>query len=236
MTGITTVIFDVYETLAHNNAALWLQTFGEICRTQNLAMEPDELWSRWKALDVNFRKERLNLKEPEKSPPFKSYEEAWRDCFQETFREAGLDGDAAAAARMAVEDMGRREWYPDAIEALPQVQARWRTGVLSNADDAYLYPTLQSMRLPFEAVLSSEAARAYKPHSASFRLIMDMLGVKAEECVYVGDNQFDDVMGAREVGMKAVWLNRKETAPDPQLPLPDHQIRSLTELLQVLPR
>ena len=236
MSNITTVIFDVYETLAHNNVGLWMETFRGICRTQHLPMDAEQLWRHWKALEMNFRQERLNLQEPDKPPPFKSYEEAWRGCFQVVFHQCQLPGDAAAAARAAVEDMGLRKAYPDAVEAIPGVQARWRTGILSNADDDYLNPTLERLGYQFEAVLSSETARAYKPHPAPFHRIMEMLGVVAGECVYVGDNQFDDVQGANGVGMRTVWVNRNGSPLDPKLPVPDYQVRDLTELPQILER
>ena len=236
MSNITTVIFDVYETLAHNNVDLWLDTFRRICKEQRLPIKADELWRQWKALEMNFRGQRLNLEEPHKSPPFKSYEEAWRECFQGVFQRLQLPGDAAAAARASVEDMGRREPYADALEALPQVQARWTTGILSNSDDDYLTPTLDRLGFEFQAVLSSETARAYKPHPAPFHRIMEILGVTAQECVYVGDNQFDDVLGAQSVGMQAVLINRGGPPADPKLPIPDYEVRALTELPQVLTR
>ena len=118
MTKITTVIFDVYETLAHNDVGEWIDTFGRISRVQDLGMDPEHLYQELKALEMVFRKERLNLEEPEKSPPFKSYEEAWRDCFDQVFSRLGLAGDAVAAAKEAVRDMGMREPYQDAVEAL----------------------------------------------------------------------------------------------------------------------
>ena len=196
MANITTVIFDMYETLAHNSPELWHGIFETICRAQKLSVDPMELYHHWKTLEVNFRRDRLNLEEPEKSPSFKSYEQAWADCFQGTFQDLSLPGDAAAAARASVEGMSTREVYADAVEALPQIQARWRTAILSNADDDYLNPTLQRLGSRFEAVLSSQQAKAYKPHPAPFLQVMKMLGVQPQECVYVGDSQFDDVLGA----------------------------------------
>lgn len=230
MSRITTVIFDVYETLAHNSAGLWVDIFRRICHAQGLQVEPELLYREWKTHEMVFRKERLDLEEPENSPPFKSYEEAWRDCFCEAFSRLGLEGDAQAATREAVNDMGWREPYQDAAEALMLIQPRWRTGILSNADDGYLFPLLDRLGWRFEAVLSSEGARAYKPLPSPFRLIMGKMGVCAEESVYVGDTQYDDILGAKGVGMRAVWVNRRGESPDPKLPEPDYEIRNLNDL------
>ena len=234
MTPITTVIFDVYETLAHNDSGLWIETFVGICRAQGLEIDPQFLYQEWKALEMLFRKERHNLEEPDKSPPFKSYEEAWRDSFRDVFSRLGLKGDAAVAVKDAARDMGEREPYQDALEVLPVIQARWRTGVLSNADDNYLFPLLATVGWKFEAVLSSEGARAYKPLPSPFRQIMGKLGIVPQEAIYVGDSLYDDVLGAKGVGMRAVWLNRHKSVPDAQLPKPDYVIQNLRELPELL--
>ncbi len=234
MSGISTVIFDVYETLAHNNTALWTDTFRSICRDQRLDVEPESLYRQWKTLEMEFRRVRLNLEEPEKSPPFKSYEAAWRDCFADAFLKLGLRGDPAAAAKRAVRDMGLREPYQDAVSVLPVVQARWRTGVLSNADDDYLFPVLARLGWEFEAVLSSEGARAYKPQPSPFQQVLDAFGIGPEEAMYVGDTLYDDVLGAKGVGMRAAWINRRGETTDPSLPKPDYEVKSLMELPEIL--
>ena len=236
MARITTVIFDVYETLAVNNTGLWVETCGGICRDQGLSVDPGVFYSRWKALELGFRKERLNMEEPEKSPPFKSYYQAWKECFVDVFAQLGLPGDAGAAAQRTVEDMGKREAYGDAVEALPQIQEGWRTGILSNADDAYLFPLLEKIGWDFEVVLSSEGARAYKPLPSAFEQVMGALGVGPEECLYVGDTPFDDILGARGVGMGVAWINRHGASLDGAMPAPDYEVRSLGELPAILQR
>ena len=231
---ITTVVFDMYETLVENTTELWIRTFGEICETQGLAVDHQALFSEWKTLEMNFREDRLNLDEPEKSPPFMTYEQAWRDCFVGAFAKLGLEGDASAAARKADADLGCRWPYQDVLEALPIMQANWRTGVLSNADDDYLFPLIESLGWEFEAVLSSEMARAYKPLPSPFLRIVEMLKVAPGEVLYVGDNLYDDVLGAQSVGIKAAWINRFGKPHNPMYPKPDYELRSLMELPDVL--
>ncbi len=234
MGQITTVIFDMYETLAENNSVLWVDLFGRICADQRLAVSPQVLFDSWKPLEMQFRKVRLNLNEPEKSPPFKAYEEAWRECFVGAFAELGIEGDAAAAAKASIRDMGEREAYPDALSALPRIQQRWRTGLLSNADNDYLYPILERQGWQFEAVLSSEEAQAYKPLPAPFLSVMDKMGVAPEESLYIGDSLHDDVLGCKGVGMRAAWLNRPGSPLDMDGPQPDYVISSLDQLADVL--
>ena len=234
MPNITAIIFDMYETLAHNSPDLWLETFQRICHRQELTVDHQDLYRRWKSYEMNFRHERLNLEDPEKSPPFLTYEQAWADCFQRAFTDLNLQADPAVAARISVEHMGEREIYPDALQALPDIRTRWRTALLSNADDDYLNPTLARITGRFEAVLSSEQAQAYKPHPRPFLQVAQALGVQPSQCAYVGDSQFDDVLGASRVGMTTIWVSRHGASPDPNLPAPDYQISSLAQIPTLL--
>ena len=230
MPNITAVIFDVYETLVRHDQALWMPTFDDICREQDLPLSGQELWDRWKPLEVRFRRERYGA-----SYPFKSYERAWRECFESVFRELGK-GDAAAPARRMVLDHGQRASYPETREAIARLRqsGRFGLGVLSNADNDFLEPLLQGLALPFDAILSSETARVYKPEAAAFQQILASLDVGAEESLYVGDSQFDDVQGAKGVGMRVAWVNRGGASPDPSLPAPDYVVSDLLEVLDIL--
>ena len=99
--------------------------------------------------------------------------------------------------------------------------------------------------------LSSERARAYKPHMAIFERLAQALGVSREEILYVGDSLFADITGAKNAGLQAAWINRKGVRPLEQsaaaasgesngpireLREPDVELHSLDELLDLLPR
>ena len=84
--------------------------------------------------------------------------------------------------------------------------------------------------LEFETVLSSEMARSYKPQPELFLEMLARLALRAEETVYVGDRHYEDVHGARSVGMHAVWINRGDRDLRDDLPAPTHAIKGLTEL------
>ncbi len=229
MARITTVIFDMYETLVQNPHQSWKVGFEGVIREQSLDITVERLWREWSPVEAEFRESRV-----QPGVAFRSYFEAWRDCFSHSFDVLGLPGDAHAASRSFIRYISRRDPYPETIEALRAVKSRWRTAVLSNADDDYLLPNLAQLELDFEAVLTSEKARMYKPLPGLFLEMLRMLDVTPEESVYVGDRQFEDVQGASNVGMPAVWINRSGVPMDPQLPEPAYEIRSLLELPALL--
>ncbi|MEM3011015.1 MAG: HAD-IA family hydrolase, partial [Candidatus Bathyarchaeia archaeon] len=76
-----------------------------------------------------------------------------------------------------------------------------------------------------------------KPHPKIFQEALRRLGAKAEETVFVGDNPIDDVQGAKNVGMKAIFIpSQFSSLEDSQKASckPDAIIRQLYELINVL--
>lgn len=243
MPAIKAVLFDVYETLLHNESSLWEATFEEICHAQALAIDAMEVFREWRTHERAFRKGRVNLDNPSATPPFRSYYEAWRDCFRIAFERLKLAGNAAAAAQAMVYALAKRQPYQDALAAMPHIQRRWRTGIVSNADDLFLLPSLRNAGMEFEVILSSEQGRAYKPDPSLFKKGLELIGTEAAETVYVGDAPFEDVLGSRLAGIPSVWLNRdgKDWSNsfwgEPSgrtLPTPDYEIRDLRELIPAL--
>jgi putative hydrolase of the HAD superfamily len=82
-------------------------------------------------------------------------------------------------------------------------------GVISNWD-ASAKPILQECGLLdyFDPCIISSEVGVSKPSEAIFTLAIEQAHVDASRCLYVGDNYYDDVVGAAKVGMDAVIVNR----------------------------
>ena len=231
MTATKVVIFDMFNTLAQDLPHQWDLTFTSIIEEQGLGADLEVFKAEWHSQARVFQQERVRL-----DLPFQSYFEGWRDTYARTYDALGLRGDAAAASRRSIQELGNRPLFDETREALAAVQRRWRTAVLSNADDDFLLPALAGAGLEFEAVLSSEQARCYKPNPGLFEEMLRRLDISADEGVYVGDRQYEDVQGAGQVGLRTMWVNRSGNTPDSRLPAPDLEIRSLMEIAEKLGR
>ncbi|MEP6701937.1 MAG: HAD-IA family hydrolase [Betaproteobacteria bacterium] len=75
-----------------------------------------------------------------------------------------------------------------------------------------------------DELVTSEEFGAAKPDLAIFRHALERAGVAAAEAVMVGDSWANDVIGATNAGIRAVWLNRHGT-PCPDVTLA-HEITS----------
>jgi HAD superfamily hydrolase (TIGR01509 family) len=76
-------------------------------------------------------------------------------------------------------------------------------------------------------------ARYRKPHPAIFRMALEAAGLPAQGTMFVGDSPKADVYGAHRVGMRTVLKDPAGTRK-PYNSTPDHTIRSLSELPEVV--
>lgn len=87
----------------------------------------------------------------------------------------------------------------------------FRLGVISNWDpSARSTLARQGLADYFEHVVISSEVGIEKPDEAIFRLALEKGGVSASDCLYVGDNYYDDAVGSMKVGMSSVIINRFE--------------------------
>ncbi|MBT9134577.1 MAG: (S)-2-haloacid dehalogenase 4A [Firmicutes bacterium] len=99
--------------------------------------------------------------------------------------------------------------FPWAIEVLEQIKHKgYRLALLSNWD-ASARSILRSVGLDafFEVILISSEVGYEKPDARIFHKLLSELRCTADEVVYVGDNYYDDVIGAQALGIDAVLVN-----------------------------
>ncbi len=85
----------------------------------------------------------------------------------------------------------------------------------------------------FDAVVVSGDVGAGKPDPRIFDSALSLAEARAEERVMVGDSVQRDVAGARQAGLRAVWLNRAGVA-SPPVAEPNATITFLRELPALL--
>src|SRR5215467_2436712 len=134
-----------------------------------------------------------------------------------------------------------REWEPhtftdqEGIAVLRQLRARRiKIGVLSNTmwprswhEDVFRRDGV--LDLIDGAVYSSEIDWN-KPHPLAFEAAMAAIGVTdPAQCVFVGDRPYDDIFGAKGIGMRAVLIPNSDVPPY-EGAVPDAVISRLADL------
>ncbi len=85
----------------------------------------------------------------------------------------------------------------------------YRLGVISNWDHT-ARNILEENGLSgyFDDIIISSEVGVSKPDSMIFRLAFEQAGVLPEECLYIGDNYYDDGVGSEKVGVDYLIINR----------------------------
>ena len=119
--------------------------------------------------------------------------------------------------------------FDDTRPALERLKARYKLAILSNIDEDLLAGTLERVGVEFDWTLTAEQTRSYKPAHGHFREALSRLGSDSDRWLHVAQSYFHDIRPARDLGVSAVWVNRKDEAR-PGGPAPVHVVRDLQGL------
>lgn len=112
--------------------------------------------------------------------------------------------------------------FENSIPLLKELNARgYLTGVITNGPSVLQNHKMDTSGLrPYcDIVVVSGDEGVHKPDPRLFEITAERLGVKPQECVYVGDHPVNDIQGALSAGMGAIrmnfgWFKNKDLRPD----------------------
>lgn len=139
-----------------------------------------------------------------------------------------LDGAREAAL---MEEYGKLAPYADVPAALQRLPGK--RAILSNGSPDMLEPLVQHSGLQFDAVLSVDELKLFKPVPEVYQLAVDRLGVLKEDIGFVSSNGWD-ALGAKSFGFRVYWINRLGAPVDRLGFQPDGLLRSLGDLPEIL--
>ena len=118
--------------------------------------------------------------------------------------------------------------FPDAAVALKAMQAKYKLTIISNVDDDLFAGTAANLGIAFDAVITSQQVRSYKPDLRNFSAAAERMSVEKEKWLHVGESLFHDIGPANLLGIESVWVNRpdrgggsRRTDAVPSLEVPD---------------
>lgn len=137
----------------------------------------------------------------------------------------------------AIWDQGavQTKLFEDVEPALKILKKNFKLGLLSNTSSYKMQSLIKKTNLDsfFDEMLFSFDVGVGKPNKQAFDLIAKKLKVSSNDCVFVGDQLAQDVLGASNAGMKPILLDReKKYASKPKEAVA--MINDLRELLELI--
>jgi 2-haloacid dehalogenase len=214
------LVFDAYGTLfdVHSVVALC----GELWLGQGAALS--QLW-RAKQLEYTWLRSLMGR--------YEDFTHVTEASLRYACRALGLPCDDTQRARL-LDAYLKLAPFPEAKDALAQLRGI-KLAILSNGSPAMLRPLVASSGLDrwITDVLSVDELRIYKPSPRVYQLAVDRLGVPAAAIAFVSSNCWDAI-GARAFGFRTFWVNRSGAPVDALGVTPDHEVRSLTEIVDLI--
>lgn len=237
-----TVIFDLDSTLINTNDYPLKATSWILEQCTDGSLEDHE-----KYLTTLVETYRQGIKQIVKGAPYKTPFEVVKSAIVEGLSSIGadLDSDCINIGTQYFKNLHVElaSLYPSVDDLLSVLSTNGtKIGVITNGFEGHLNVILEKLNIlhHFDSLVDSGDVQTYKPRPEPFRLALEQLGATPENSLYVGDEFLSDVVGAKSVGMSAVWVNLRGNDIDSLLEKfgkenePDLVIETITELTRFL--
>jgi 2-haloacid dehalogenase len=124
--------------------------------------------------------------------------------------------------------------FDDARQTLPKLNGI-KKAILSVGTQSLLSNLVGNAGIAsqFDALLSVDEVKVYKPHPRTYQLAIDKFGLERHEIGFVTSNYFD-VAGAKAFGFQVIWINRNSALPDELGLPPDVELNSIEQIPEIL--
>jgi len=185
----------------------------------------------WRAKQLEYTWQRSLM---QRYQPFSA---VTRDALAWACESLGLALDEKKAQSLMDEYL-RLSAFPDVPAALAKLRRNQanlsrKQAILSNGSADMLLPLVSHSKLSFDAVISVDELKIFKPAPQVYALAVNKLGVPKERIGFVSSNCWD-ALGAKSFGFTAYWINRAGAPVDRLGFTPDAILKSLGNLPEIL--
>ena len=237
VTQIRLVIFDVGQTL------LFLTPPAEevfLARCQQLAIdiELEALKRGCKAGELWVAQTIMNEQQGTPRMSDEEFDTKWEHVVFETALKDREENIEDLVNKLRNIDGPAQNWSapPETYTVLDELQAKdLPLGIVSNFPKT-LPDLCREVGIAdhFDFIIASEEVGVSKPDPRILHIALQRAQVKPHEAVYVGDHPFD-IICAKKVPMPIIWFNKDaDPLPDGFTSYPDFQIRTLSELVEII--
>lgn len=129
--------------------------------------------------------------------------------------------------------------FPDTVPALRYLKERYKLAILSNIDNDLITPSLRKLKVRFDAVITAQQVKSYKPSRNNFIQALKILRQPKHKVLHVAQSVFHDIVPAKEIGIATVWVNRHKQvegfgATPPAYAQPDLEVSDLRALIALM--
>lgn len=238
MTKIRALLFDINGTLIDIETDEYMEeayrAIGHFLTYQGIRLRRGEV----RDLYFQIMKEQFAAT-TEKYPEF-DVVAVWRELLRRNATDFTRSLDPAKFAQMPLflaemqRGISRKRLvaFPQTQEILAQLRPRFWLAVVSDAQSAYAVPELRRAGLAeyFAPIVISGDYGFRKPDPRLFQAALVQLKIAPEEAIFIGNDRFRDILGAKQVGMKTILFCPCGNPGGPPEMEPDYLLYSYADL------
>lgn len=126
--------------------------------------------------------------------------------------------------------------YPGVENTLKILRLDYQLAAVTDAQSTYAIPEMRAVGIAdfFNPIVVSGDHGYRKPDRRLFMQALDALKIRPERTVYVGNDMYRDVYGAKQAGMAVVYFSSNQGDKEPHGAEPDYIIYEFPQLLQAI--
>ncbi len=130
----------------------------------------------------------------------------------------------------------RLQLYPGVLDVLNDLRPRYKLAAISDAQSAWCLPEMRAVGIDgyFDPIIVSGDYGYRKPDPRLFTAALTALGQSPENVLFVGNDMFRDVYGARQHGIKTVFFSSNQGSKRADGVEPDYIIHQFSEMRQAV--
>ena len=236
------IVFDLDSTLLNTHRYPFVASKWLLERSNVVSEEQSETFLK-NLVTRYFR----SIQEIVDGAPFRTPFEIVRTAMGNSLRDINCEVNPSlleeATQRFKALHLELSEPYPGVLDMLINLQTRGiKIGVLSNSFEGHAVMLLEKLKLRsyIHAVVDCGMVKAFKPMRSIFERVLNDLGVAPSTTLFVGDEYYADMVGAKKVNLKTVWINNRNYSIEDMIAkygpssAPDYVTSSISEFAQML--
>ena len=220
MKNIKAIIFDAYGTLFDVNSA------AEKCKDK-IGVKWEAFANYWRTTQLEYTWLRSLMKR------HKDFWQITEDSLDKSMSVFKIDNSMRDELLDLYKILSPFEEVPEVLKSLKE--KNFKLAILSNGTPSLINELVHSNNLNnlFDDIFSIEEVGVFKPDSKVYDMPVKKYKIEKNEIAFLSANTWD-VSGGGNYGYNSIWINRNNNIFDTLDYSPQHEIKNLKELLNII--
>ena len=203
--------FDCYGTLIQWDEGLTAAVVRILAKQRGAKVDAAELIRVYDKHEHELEEER----------PHRSFRDVAAEGLRRAMKELGL-GYEPQDSDILTSSISNMPPFPEVVPALAALKRQGhKLCIISNTDDDIIAGNVAQLGGHIDRVITAQQAQAYKPSLVIFGHAHRTLGVSKDEVVHICASPHLDLVAARDIGFRCIWIDRGTGRKAPQDYAPD---------------